>query len=410
MIPFQRDDRGQIAVLAAIVLTGVLFMVALVVNTSFLFTTRRAAQGAADAAALAGAVSLNLGGSMPDALAAARVAATRNGFTDTVAGVSVTVNIPPLAGSHAGDAKYIEAIVGQSVDSVLVPPWGSTTVSARAVAVYSSGLRLGLLTSGDGDRVLSTTGGSTIAVTGANIYIDSSSARALSSGSGCISASGTINVVGGAEVGCYSPAPTTNAPPLTDPLSGYPTPPCPAGTSGCTTNLLACDNCAGTVVPGVYTSFTVRSGSTVTMQPGNYIFKDSGLTVNGGATLLGTGVLLFNTTAGYPAAGGDCNAINFAGNSIFTLSGPTSGQYKGLLIYQDPACTLDVLISGGGSGTVTTGTIYAPTAQVRLTGGSTVAMDSAIISQTIRVTGGGTFSLNIVGSHQAFFSEVNLVD
>lgn len=410
MIPFQRDDRGQIAVLAAIVLIGLLFMVALVVDTSFLFTTRRGAQGAADAAALAGATSRSLGGSVPDALAAARVAATRNGFTDTVAGASVTVNIPPVAGSHAGDANYIEAIVGQSVDSVLVPPWGPTSVSARAVAASSSGLRLGILTKGDVDHALSTTGGSTITVNGGNIYVDSSSAKAIGTGSGCISASGTINVVGGAEVGCYSPTPITNAPGLSDPLSGYARPPCPADTSGCTTNLRACKDCEGTVVPGVYTKFSVRSGSTVTMQPGIYIFLGDGLTINGGATLLGTGVLLFNTTSDYPAAGGSCKDINFEGGSLFTLSGPTSGRYKGLLLYQDAACTQDVKISGGGSGTVTTGTLYAPTAEVRLTGRSAVTIDSAIISKSLRVAGGGAFSLNVILSDQAFFNQVNLVD
>lgn len=105
---FRCDEGGQIAILAAIVLTALIFAVALVVNTGQFFVVKRAAQGAADAAALASAVSLSLDQVTANARAAAIAAATKNGFTTGVGGTKVTVNIPPSSGRHAGASGHVE--------------------------------------------------------------------------------------------------------------------------------------------------------------------------------------------------------------------------------------------------------------------------------------------------------------
>jgi hypothetical protein len=129
-----RDERGQVVVLVAILFLALVFMVALVVNTGILFVERRAAQDAADAAALAGGIRLASTGNASDrgpgsAWQAAIDAAGLNGYT-----TGVTVNIPPTSGPNALNVKYVEVLITSDQSAVLLPQWGITTVHARAVA------------------------------------------------------------------------------------------------------------------------------------------------------------------------------------------------------------------------------------------------------------------------------------
>ncbi|MGH7839046.1 MAG: pilus assembly protein TadG-related protein, partial [Candidatus Binataceae bacterium] len=106
-----RLNRGQVIVLAAIGMAGLLGLTALTTDVGMLWTTRRHMQTAADAAAVAASRALSKGASLATA---ADAVATLDGFTNGSSGVTVTVNNPPLSGSYAGNSSYVETIVQQA--------------------------------------------------------------------------------------------------------------------------------------------------------------------------------------------------------------------------------------------------------------------------------------------------------
>ena len=80
----KRRPLGQTFLLVSIALVVVLGMAALAVDVGDLWTTRRLMQSAADAGAVAGADEIALGGSSTAITAAAKDAASHNGFTDGI--------------------------------------------------------------------------------------------------------------------------------------------------------------------------------------------------------------------------------------------------------------------------------------------------------------------------------------
>ena len=137
-----KDERGSVlAFFVAIpVVAGT---VAVGVETGQLYRTKRQMQGAADAAALAGAIDKVNGGTNTSATAAALYEAQRNGFQNGVGGVTVTVNSPPTSGSNVSTANAVEVIVAKpssfALANVLSSALGNTfSMTSRSVAAQSS--------------------------------------------------------------------------------------------------------------------------------------------------------------------------------------------------------------------------------------------------------------------------------
>lgn len=124
----RRGDRGSIAVVSAVALVALIGMAALVVDGGYLAMRRRALQGVADAAALAG------GSSLPTSATAIRDAktmATANGYTNGASNTTVTVNSP-----YSSDTRRIEVIITKTVPTFLGAALriNTGTLTARAVA------------------------------------------------------------------------------------------------------------------------------------------------------------------------------------------------------------------------------------------------------------------------------------
>ncbi|HLM16071.1 MAG TPA: pilus assembly protein TadG-related protein, partial [Reyranella sp.] len=137
-----KDERGSVlAFFVAIpVVAGT---VAVGVETGQLYRTKRQMQGAADAAALAGAIDKVNGGTNTSATAAALYEAQRNGFQNGVGGVTVTVNSPPTSGANVSTANAVEVIVAKpgsfALAKVLSSALGNSfTMTSRSVAAQSS--------------------------------------------------------------------------------------------------------------------------------------------------------------------------------------------------------------------------------------------------------------------------------
>jgi len=153
--------------------------------------------------------------------------------------------------------------------------------------------------------------------------------------------------------------------------------------------------------PGVYTT-AWNSNCDYLMAPGNYIFMGGGVSLAGNSSLCtgstcstptaDGGVFMFFTNSSYPSTGGSCATVGLNGNNATTLTAPDSGTYKGMLMWQDSACT--GTISVGGNGSITgTGSIYAPSATVSGNGNGSQVTLSQIVAQRVN-TQNANFTMN----------------
>jgi hypothetical protein len=173
-----------------------------------------------------------------------------------------------------------------------------------------------------------------------------------------------------------------------DPFAGFPKP-STVGLPVCN-SLAACQDGSGNQIPGVYNVTLGGTGNTnLTLNPGIYILK-AGADTAGNANVTGTGVFLYNTYSTYPAAPGgspSCTTVNLQGNSTFTITAQTTGTWANLLLYQDPACTVEMKIGGNGNWT-STGSVYVPNGPFRFAGNNATLTGSQLIAQTVNVQNG----------------------
>ena len=124
----------------------------------------------------------------------------------------------------------------------------------------------------------------------------------------------------------YTPDPVTDCPVMADPLAQRQL----STDSVCNHLLKRIDGTVTTINPGVYCGgLWITDGAQVTMNPGTYVIKDGPFVVNGGASLTGNGVSI--VMKGFAAN------LTFHYNSTISLKAPTSGNFAGILIYDDPA-------------------------------------------------------------------------
>ena len=219
-----------------------------------------------------------------------------------------------------------------------------------------------------------TVSGGRLQVTGGDIVVNSASrAAAKTTGTGrvVVDPPGQTRVTGQSTGTGFSPPAQHGSPAVSDPLSGYPRPDI--------SSMPAQRDNGSTLSPGVYGEIKISGGS-VTLQPGVYVVRGGGLKISGDATVIGHGVTFFITTAGYPGSDGKCAGVDLGGDSTVSLSAPTEGTYRGLLVYQDPACTAAFKWSGGSGGEAT-GTIYAPTADFTFSSSAAVQLTQLIANR-----------------------------
>jgi hypothetical protein len=400
-------ERGQAVVLMALVAGVLLLTIGLAVDAGSLYVSRRTQQAAADAAAWAGAVDLYYGRSPSDAQDTAIADAFRNGFS-TDPEVTVTAYAPPVSGPHAGDPKFVEVIIERQVRTTFLQGAGGrfTLVRARAVGGAMPFQSSHAIFALDRDGTTFTSNGNGgVRATGGGIKINSDEDDAGTAvGNGGVLApyihvgGGTSTSGGGAF---FSPSPQSGLPPDADPFSTMPGP----SIDGLPTFRNVRINGSETLDPGVYVGgITITSSGTAKLRPGTYVFKGGGIKISGGGVMEGvtpdTGVLLFNTHNNYPGVPGTCGDIALAGNGKLDLRAQQFGPYAGILLWQDRACTDELAISGNGTLTTLVGTVYAPTAYIKLSGNGSTALtlDAQFISNKMDYAGNAALNLNWINT------------
>jgi hypothetical protein len=425
---YHRRRCAAILVHVALCLTVVLGIAAIVLDGGMMLAQREHAQATADAAALAGAITLAdnytaLTSASPDggssAVTDAKNVASANGFNNNGTTNTVTVNIPPTSGQFTDTTKYlgyVEVIVTWDQPRYFSGVFGSGTipVSARAVARGKAALQPASIvvldpTYGDAKKggALSTGGtNSTMTVPDA-IIVDSNNSSAVTTlgGGATIVSQSNISVNGGILSGSnvYAPSSgsTTNVSQNTgksvsDPLSSLPVP----STSGLTVQSASTLNISSntTLNPGIYQGGINITKGTVTMNQGTYYLEGGSgknpnisLSVSGNAALTGSGVMIYNgETNGTTNNPSSVGQINLTGT--ITLSPPTSGTYANISIFQDRNSTTAMTVAGG-SGTDITGVIYAAGAPVSISGGTNITPGVAFIADTLNISGNSNFTI-----------------
>jgi Putative Tad-like Flp pilus-assembly len=395
---FKRRPPGQTFLLISVALVVLLGVAALAVDIGDLWTTRRLMQSAADAGAVAGASEIAIGGGSTAITAAAKDAASHNGFADggtrpgTSNTITVAVHNPPTSGPYAANSAAVEVDVSQTQPTYFMKVLGMQTVpvSTTAVAVtLSSGSCVYSL---DKSAPGATTVGGTASVTSAcGLYDNSSSTSALTvSGGGTITAP-TVGVVGGTSInGGGSTPPSTGIVQFGDPLAYIAAP--SFSPSSCssfhTQNISGAITAPQTYCGGIH----INGGNSVTFGPGLYVIDGGGITIDGGASVSGTGVTFYLTGNN----GNGNNAANYSGvtiNSTATvnLSSPCDGAatgIKGMLFFQDRSITNGNGSSiNGASGSTFNGAIYFPTTPLSYAGSSAVNGFTLIVADTLSFVG-----------------------
>ena len=372
----------------------------------------------------------------------ALTASAQNGFADPTGrpcsppptnlplnAVDVTVCNPPIAGPHAGDAKYVEAYVSAGQPTYFAKVFGvaTETVTARAVATEISG------EPGRGAGCIYTTGLPTQKLTASSSGLGTSGSVVLNAPTCGIVDNGNFVANGGKQLsvtaasigvgGVYdppsgsatvSPDPTTGMPYSGDPLAGkYPTP--TIGVSQGTIKITG-GTCSGT---GCAANVTC-SGATCTIQPGTYDdicidnnqrvdFSDGGSLSGGLFIITGASTCSNNVEFQINALATVCNSknldcsgmpgsansgvtfyitgsasVNVDGTATVQLTAPNSGTYEGLLFYQDPSDVTTMTLSGDGT-SLYQGAIYMANTSATLNFGGNTNFNSGAAYTVIDV-------------------------
>jgi hypothetical protein len=408
----QGDERGQVAIIVALTLTLMLAFGALVVDVGLNWAARSEAQGAADAAALAGAALLPA--DPPGAATVVKDYLDRNvpGLTGTPidpqwasngddSDGEITCYAPPAApvlGDGCQPGAPVTAI--QVITPPLRPTYAFASILGRSSnsvkALASAGATpgqtapCGLCVLGPEDLTMSGGAPGQLAVSGAGVVVNSSSRI----GTGSLTAP-SIGVAGVAQFtppGSYVPAATEGVPVVADPLSGLPTP------AQLVPPIL---NAGGQTGPfyneGVYD--TINLSTSATFRPGIYVIK-GGLQLSGNATLTATGgVTLYFACDTYPApcqAGGVPGAgLSVTGNAKLVLSAPvTTGRavYHHLGIFFDRQNTAGISFAGTGTASAVTGSVYAARSKLTLDGKGAI-LNSMVVVGSADVAGTGSYTV-----------------
>ena len=391
--PAVGERRGAMLVFVAVSMVVLMGFLVLTLDVGAGNRQRRIAQTAADAAALAGAAEIFRNITDPTVIKpAAQAEALRNGFNDADPDVQVQVFYEPgpVSGPYAGNGAYVEVVIDKTIPTIFASifNFASLGVHTRAVAgVGSYALNCVYSLDPDGAQAVEVKNGGEL-TTNCGVSINSTDPHALD-----VNSSGQLNTQGGgiSIVGDWtgnktpSPTPSTGAPlfenPLKDLTMPSPIDPCDFNDKVVTGTM--------TLTPGVYCGgITISTGSnTANLQPGLYIIMGGGITVGNSGQMFGDGITLINTFDVTHPYG----AFNFGTGCKAKLTAPTFGDWKGILMFQDPAAPADVVNTFACASDVSpelTGTIYFPTQTFFFDGSNTsTEITGTVIAKNVIVSG-----------------------
>lgn len=387
MVGLGRDERGTVAVMLALGAPILFGFAALATDVASWQVAQKSMQGAAEAAAYSAGVASNKADGT-NLVTQAKAITAALGFKDGQSGVSVSVNIPPVSGSHTSPASgttAVEVIVQQAQPRFLSGLFLSSDpiVTARAVSVISGPKGCVLALNPTASQAIATSGHSTVNAPNCYIVADSSSSTAIDmSGStsvtaACLVAVGNVVTTSGlTETKCATPK--IHSAVVADPYASVPEPTQPSAAPAPTN---------GTYSPGYYNGSISISG-TATFLPGLY-YINGNFSFQGSANVTGNGVTF------YIKGGGGGHSVSINGGASVNFTAPAAGAtagVPGIVFFGDRTTTQGNNVFSGGSGEAIRGAVYFATQQVSYTGSSNDTGCTQLIADTISVSGNSTLN------------------
>ena len=412
----RREETGAVAVVVALMMVVLVMFAALVVDIGMAKDSRRQAQNASDAAALAAGNSIVNGGTWTAAIAVAKSYALTNyevaasAWTGCVDPNHLAVVAPGTECISTDNAtnpgKIRVATPTKAVQTVFGGFTGKSSINVAAQAEISldAGGRsaCGLCVIGPGQHDLQN---GTITVTQSGVTVNGTIV-ANPQGTIAITTTGSDQIIFQGPIptkGTYTPAPLANQPPIADPLAGLVLPP------DMTSLSVKTDPC--TQGPGRYGAVSLAGSGPCVMSPGLYVFTGEFDIKNRDVTALLSTMYFTCGTAAAPtecAVGQDGGYIKQAGNGDFKFTAPTSGPTAGLAIIASR--NNDATFTYRGTATETsTGTIYikSGTLDFRGTSGST-KLDSLVVTGNITFSGQAPVDIRYTENLNAAVAPTNL--
>lgn len=369
-------ERGNAIMIAAAAMPLVIGAAAIGVDTIQLTLSKRHLQRAADAGALAGAYAVVQ--SKPAAAAVDRDLTLNNKIPLSVTRV---VENAPTTGSYSGDANAVRVVLTAQRTSPFMQFFNRSApivkVEATAAVVYAGKFCMVSLETGNTTGVTFT--GSTDIDLGCGVATNATGSAAISAGGSSRIVASPIAAIGGVPSSSSYATGTKLLPYSPKQVDPFATLPVPAPPSGCNTGTLSVQpnqsNAAAAETSTnviCYASMNIKgtinfgSDKTIYVAGGTLSFGAQADVTCTRCTFILTGPP--GTTATAPTAS-PIATIDMHGNAVLTLTSPSTGTYKDLLMYQDPRATIGNGISiNGNSSTTYQGGFYFPKAYMTFNG------------------------------------------
>ena len=383
-IRFVSDSRGGVAPLLALAMIPIIGTIGAAVDYSRANATKAAMQSALDATGLALAKQSATGAQVNT-----NDYFNANFVRPEVTNLDVVTNTSMVPGgtllSLSATGKIKTQLIGLLGFSALTVTTNSSVVAA------SDGLGCVLSLNKTASGAITGQGSTTVELKGCSLYDNSANASALSVGGSAKISAYSIGVVGGISGGSGLLADhgiRTGIGPIADPYADRNFP----SFSGCTENNFKAKDPV-TINPGVYCGgISINAGAVLTLNPGIYFLDGGDLTVNGGATLSGTGVTLVFTKQSRSTF---ANAsLNGKGNVYLTA--PKYGPTAGIVMFGDRSMPVGTEFKlNGGSTQYLGGAIYLPKGAINYSGNAATSTScTQIIGDTVTFTGNSAVAIN----------------
>jgi hypothetical protein len=361
--------RANALIIVAATLPLMIGAGAIGLDTIQLTVAKRTLQRTADSAAMAGAWAIATGQNTTGATSAVDRDLTLNNKI-TLSSTRVVENAP-TTGNFAGDSRAVRVVLRAERSVPFMSFFTDSTmgieVDATAAAVPDG--RYCVISLENTTATGITFGGSATVNLGCGVATNSTGSSAIAFNGGPLVTASPVAARGGVPAASNFQGTTTvipNAPLQPDPFAGLANPTIPT-VPPCQSKLTVGPNqSVPPLTPGCYRGMDLKG--TVTLQPGTYYIDGDELSFGSQANVTGNGVTFVLTSSTAASNPGSVAKLTMNGGAEVKLTAPTTGEYSGLIIYQDRRATDSSPHINGNSESVLDGAIYMPSQAVTFNG------------------------------------------
>lgn len=385
---FIADQRGGVAPMFAFALVPMIGLGGAAIDYSRGNAARTAMQSTLDATAMMIAKEAQI--LQPSQVNGRATELFNAGFQrDDVQNLQVTATV-----TNGSAGTTVSATAGGSLATRFMQIFGRTSmdIAARVSVVNTTdGLGCVLSLNKEVSGAATAQGSTTVKLNGCSLYDNSKSETALTVGGSATISADFVGVVGGMGSSTGITAVNgvrTHISPVADPYADVPLP----VFGGCDEQKYTAKNTV-TINPGVYCGgIGVNANAVLTLNPGMYILDGGGLTINGGASVTGTGVTLVFTSKNES----DWATVTINGNAVVNLTPMTYGPTKGIVVFADRRTPVGTSFKfNGGANQYFGGAIYVPTGAITYAGGADTATScTQVIGDTVTFVGNSNLAID----------------